>query len=393
MATPTVNRQVNIYIQSGEAEKAYDRLIAKEKTLKDELQKATNPAEVKRLTNELKKLEEPLSRAAKKVSGEINPSFRDLQQTVTKLQNQLKTKGIGDAEFVKLSMAVRQAKIELADAQQRMNQINQTASKSNGLTKFTSGLDNFTNNAFGIGIGSFAAVTAAAGVLNLAIQEAFEGEENITRFKTTLENLGKQNLFEPLSKQAEKLSDDLKFFGADDTYIIFTKLLDFGKLTQQEIQRLTPLIIDFAVKQKISFEQATDEIIKGLNGASKEIKKYGIDLGDAATTSQRFSLIVDQLGPKVTGAAEAFGETTQGKIASTREQLNDLAGTLGDKLLPVLNGIMQGVNFFLIGLEDVVDRVGNGFNFLFNNAKYQADQFMEQIKEQRKEGTEKRDRT
>ena len=384
MAT-SVNRQVNIYIASGEAEKAYDRLIAKEKSLTAELKKATNPADVKRLTAELKKLEEPIDRAGKKLKGEVAPSIRELQTTLTRLQNQLKTTGVGDKEFTKLTLAVRQAKIEMAEAQQRMQSINDTASKGNVLTRLGSGINGGIKDALGIGLGPLAAVTAAAGGLKLAIDEAFEGQENLSRFQTTLENLGKANLFEPLSKQAEKLANDLKFFGADDTYVIFTSLLEYGKLTEQEIEKLTPLIIDFAVKQKISFEQASDEIIKGLQGSSKEIKKYGIDLGDASTTTERFSLLMDQLGPKVAGSASAFGETTQGRIASTREKLNDLAGTVGDKLLPVINGLLQGVNFFLTGLEDVVGRIGAAFNFVFNNAEFRAQQLVDGIKEQQAE--------
>jgi TP901 family phage tail tape measure protein len=99
MANTVVNRSVNIFIESGQAQKALDALIKKENALKDALLKATDPRQVASLTDQLNKLSEPLSRASKKVSGELTPSFKDLQATANALGNRLRKMSQEDADY------------------------------------------------------------------------------------------------------------------------------------------------------------------------------------------------------------------------------------------------------------------------------------------------------
>lgn len=116
MANQITNRTVNIYIESGQAQKALDALIKKETALKNELQEATNPKRIEHLKNELHKLEEPLERARKKVSGELSPSFKDVQKIVNDLGNRLRRMSEEDADYSTVLNQYRQANKEL-DAQ------------------------------------------------------------------------------------------------------------------------------------------------------------------------------------------------------------------------------------------------------------------------------------
>jgi hypothetical protein len=93
MANAIVNRQVNIYINSGEAQKALDKLIDREKKLKEELALATDPKRITALKNELAKLAEPIDRATKKLKGELLPTFKDLEQATRKWLNEFKRTG------------------------------------------------------------------------------------------------------------------------------------------------------------------------------------------------------------------------------------------------------------------------------------------------------------
>lgn len=116
MANNVVNKTVNIYIESGQAQKALDALVKKETQLKQELEKATNPKVVDRLNKEIAALAEPIDRAAKKLSGELSPAFRDVQATVNNLGNRLKRLSAEDADFEPVLAQWRQGKAEL-DAQ------------------------------------------------------------------------------------------------------------------------------------------------------------------------------------------------------------------------------------------------------------------------------------
>ena len=129
MANNVVNRQVNIFIESGQAQKALDALIKKETALKLELEKATNPKQVQRINDELKKLEEPIDRARKKLSGELTASFKDVQATVNSLGNRLKRMSKEDADFEHVLQQYRQANAEL-EAQRNKVGLLQRAMKS-----------------------------------------------------------------------------------------------------------------------------------------------------------------------------------------------------------------------------------------------------------------------
>lgn len=99
MANAIVNRTINIYIQSGEAQRVYDQLIAKQKKLNDQIAKTTDPAAIKKLNAELDRLKEPIDRATKKLSGELEPSLKDLSATAAKTRAELGRMSESDPGF------------------------------------------------------------------------------------------------------------------------------------------------------------------------------------------------------------------------------------------------------------------------------------------------------
>ena len=124
MASPIVNRTVNIYIQSGEAQKAFDRLIEKQKKLQEEI--AKNPANVEELRKKLAALEEPIDRAGRKLRGELEPSLRDLRTTATSLNNELSRMSESDEGFEERVQQLRQANTELDQQRAKVGLIRQT---------------------------------------------------------------------------------------------------------------------------------------------------------------------------------------------------------------------------------------------------------------------------
>src|SRR5690349_1867147 len=118
-----VNRQINIFINSGEAQKALDALLKKETALKNELAAATDPKHISKLKLEIDKLQEPIARTTKKVSGELGPSIKDLQKTVAALGNQLKRMSTEDADFSKVVTQYREANEALRQQQAELKKV------------------------------------------------------------------------------------------------------------------------------------------------------------------------------------------------------------------------------------------------------------------------------
>jgi TP901 family phage tail tape measure protein len=113
MATKIENRGVNLFIQTGDAQRAYDALTAKQKKFNDELATATNPKRIQVLKDELKKLEEPIDRAGKKMRGELDPSLKNMETTVARLRNELILMSKQDKDYDKKVAQYKQATAEL----------------------------------------------------------------------------------------------------------------------------------------------------------------------------------------------------------------------------------------------------------------------------------------
>ena len=188
-----------------------------------------------------------------------------------------------------------------------------------------------------------------------SITESLEAEKAAIRFKGTLDNLGRVDAFDRLQKKAVELANKFKYLDNDEITGVFEKLVTYGKLSENQIDKLTPVIINFAAKTGQSVNESASLIIKALEGNGKALKEFGIDLKDGKTEAERFGIVMNDLGEKVKGAADTFGETTQGKIAATSQHFKDLKEEIGTGLLPVLNKGLEGVNGLLNGFKRMAD--------------------------------------
>ena len=362
MANAVVNRQVNVYINSGEAAKAYDKLIAKEKVLNAELAKTTDPKRIKVLTGELNKLREPIERAAKKMSGELAPSIRELELATRKFLNEFKK--TGDPETLRKFQAFN------GELQAAKRQITGMEDASNKLTKG------------GIFTAAFWANLASQGIMKVtslivtffsgAIQEALDADTATRRLSSTLDNLGRSDVFDRITRKAEEMAQQFRYLDNDDVVGVFNKLIDYGKLTEKQMDELLPVIINFAAKSQISLEESTSVIIKALEGNAKALKEYGINIKDAGTEAERMNIIMTTLKEKVDGAGEAFQNSAQGGIASAKQRFNDLKEEIGNGLIPVMNELLSWTNKVITGLgylgskaaevgRNLVDDIGTFF--------------------------------
>ncbi len=73
----------------------------------------------------------------------------------------------------------------------------------------------------------------------------------------------------------------------------------------------------------------------------------------AKDETEAFGIIIDQLKPKVEGAAKAFGETTAGQIAKTRQEIDNLREDIGIKLLPVTKRWYEAIDDLIGGFQEL----------------------------------------
>lgn len=369
MATDKVNRYLNIYITSGEAQKALDVLLVKEKKLTDEIQKlsdpkyadrlrrsldgATNPKSIERLKTalanatdpkylkslqtQLSRLSEPIDRATKKVKGELGPSVRDLTGLVNTLGNRLKRMSTQDADYSKVLSQYDHANRLLA---QQRGELGRLSTTMRDVGKADNPLSRIFDFAKGTLLANFFA-NALGGIQNLfsgSIEEFEQADLAIRNLENDLLNLGEVDALPGLIDQAEELAEKFKFLDNDDIINAQDKLVTYGKLSTAEIKKLIPVIIDFAAKTGKDLPSATQVFIKALEGGKKGLQGFYADVKATNSVAQNFNILTTDMAARVRGAAETFGSSATGKIAKFRQAINDIKESIGTFIARLIEG-------------------------------------------------------
>jgi len=217
----------------------------------------------------------------------------------------------------------------------------------------------------GLGL-QLAAFAGLGSFFSGAIDEFISMDKNVRMLQNTLKNLGVPEAFARMEDSANKLATQFTYLDNDDLLQTFNQLAIYGKLTEDQINELIPVIIDFAAASGQDLAGATTTIIKALEGNGKALKEYGINIKDAKTTSEAFGVVMDQLAPKVEGVGQAFADSAAGGLASARQELKNLQEEVGGRLVPVLATLMGWLNKILIGLNYIGESVGGVLENLKN---------------------------
>src|ERR1035437_6129135 len=155
-------------------------------------------------------------------------------------------------------------------------------------------------------LGIYAAVDTVVNFFKGSIDASNKAEQAVTQLKNTLQNALRPDLFDKMSASAEMFAEKFKAINANDIKNVFIKLIDYGKLTEQGINSLTEVIIK-----------------------------------DAHTVTERFGLIVNDLGEKLKNAEAVFENTNRGVFEVFKEKIVRMKEAVGDFLFNFLNALKQ----------------------------------------------------
>jgi membrane-associated protease RseP (regulator of RpoE activity) len=348
MAGDIKNKRVNIYIDQTAAQAAYDKLIAQQTKWTKSIE--AGQAQGKSMVNELKKLDgvnSQIKNLQNQMDNGLKPTLQQQKNLVAQLRNELNRLSESDPKFAKLTENFKKQSAEL----QRMK------TNVEGVTKSSDGLNNVLSKIAALAAGAFA-FDKIVGFFKDSISEANEAQQSLSKFKNILDNVGRSDAFDRLKNKADEMQRRFKFIDNDEVIGVFQKLITYGKLTEKQIDDLTPVIIDFATKAGTSLDEATGVVIKALEGNSKALKEYGINMKDGATVTERMSILMGQLKPKVDGAADAFGLTFAGRLAIAKQHLKDIEEEVGNKLIPILTKFLGLADKALTGVSALGTLIG-----------------------------------
>jgi len=184
-----------------------------------------------------------------------------------------------------------------------------------------------------------------------SVKAFLEAELNANNLKNAVK--GNTILFNKLIEQSAELQDT-SIFSDDDIQIAQKALATYG-LTGDQIQKLTPQIVDFASKMGYDLATATDKAISAINGQTKGLKESGLQFKDTGSKTENFNLLTEKL-IKFQGASAEALETTIGKAKRLENAFDDIKETIGEFLV---GAGTQALDFFEIlggGMSDVMAR-------------------------------------
>jgi hypothetical protein len=196
--------------------------------------------------------------------------------------------------------------------------------------------------AIGLGVAVFQqAQQAASAFFNGAIEEALEAQRAVENLKQSLDTVGRTDALDKFVSAAQELQKEFSYLDNDDITNAFSKLIQFGGLTEKQIRDLIPVIIDLNAKQRLAGEtnksvaETAETVVKALSGQGRELKKYGVDIDASSTLTERLNAVTGILANKVKDAGQAFKNSLEGQLATTAQKVKDLQEELGQKLLPL----------------------------------------------------------
>ena len=186
-----------------------------------------------------------------------------------------------------------------------------------------------------------------------------DAEKNANALKFALVNIGGESgsAVDKLIKQSEQLQE-VSIFSDDDIQKAQHQLAVFG-LTAEEIEKLTPQILDMATASGQDLGSATDTVIKGINGQTKGLKMLGIDYKDTGSKAENLAILTDKLG-KFQGAAGDATNTAAGKAAVFANRWDNVKETIGGYLVGAGGGLLDWLDV-LTGKVSMAEKVVRDF--------------------------------
>ena len=250
--------------------------------------------------------------------------------------------------------------------QELSREINANSNKLKGMDKAMG--DNFRNvGNYGGAIKSvglkFLKMAAAVGAAVVALKALFGA------FKESIDLFDKQERAEvslrvalgatsrALLDQASAMQQLTRF--GDETIIQGQAFLAQMGLTEEQILKLTPAILDMAQAQGMDVNSAFQLVAKSAGSSTNALSRYGIEINGVAGSAERVDNTFAALNEKFEGQAEA-ALAGAGKLTQLSNVFGDLKESIGgvvvDALEPFIDKTINVVKFiddFIEGEEEV----------------------------------------
>lgn len=235
--------------------------------------------------------------------------------------------------------------------------------KLSGVGDALSAIGNIASTVAAVGL---AAVVSTAG---FAVSEMMSSQDAVAGLNATLNSTGRAGEISSgaLSDMASNLQDVTRFsdeaaMGAE------TMLLRFENIGANIFPQALSASADLAAAMGTDLASAAnvvgralDNPAEGIGRLNQQFKLFTKDqmeaiqaMAETGDVAGAQAAILDALNQKVGGTAEAMGNTLAGRVERLKNKISDLGEEIGFRLLPFLEGAMNGADFFFNAVEQGV---------------------------------------
>lgn len=200
------------------------------------------------------------------------------------------------------------------------------------------------------------AISAGAALVEAgaAAVESARKQEEAEKGLTAVLREGSEALFD----QAYALQQKTAF---SDLEIIASQqiLAEYG-LQKDQIEQMTPAILDFAAAQGITATEAASVFADNMAGTSTSLNEFGIDLKGAKDDSNKLGVAMDGLKGKFGGMAEQAGNTGSGAIDKLKNSFEEAKNQLGNGLIQVLGKLAPIIQPIVVQVTEFIKKLVDG---------------------------------
>lgn len=149
------------------------------------------------------------------------------------------------------------------------------------------------------------------------------------------------------------------------------------------LQKLTPVVVDFAAAKKKGLSEAADLVTKSISSTTSMLGRYGITLKEQVGTTARVEEAITKLNAAFGGQAKAIADGGTGPLVKFSNAMLDISETFGEVLTPTINQMVDLLSRSLLPVlmnaTDLVDRLLNPKEY---KAKAEKTSRLAQLKEE-----------
>jgi hypothetical protein len=237
---------------------------------------------------------------------------------------------------------ILQLKDELTTAlKQIQTQLGKTKAAGTSMKKETSNLEkSFGQVASRIAqmLGPMATLRTAYRLIKSGIEDsvraALEEEQSLTKLTASIISVGQEHSIS---------ADRIRAFGEglmktttfthEATEAAAGYLISIAGLTEQGVMKAIPALQDYASAMGIDLATAAEQMSFAMEGGRNVFKKYGVELNDTMTQSEKFDAIMAGITGKFKGMASEMAKTTSGQLTQLKNILWEISANGGKLML------------------------------------------------------------